>query len=154
MSNVLPKFSVHDVLYPMIFEENRLKSFTNVWPFDDRCVCTAEKMAAAGFYHCPTPQAPDSVPCYSCLIDLHDWDANDDPWKEHYNHTISTDRECEFMKFGKPQSELTVEQFMHTVKGRHLQLIKNASDQNLKQFDRMCSKVQQELSQIQKMFNK
>jgi len=154
MPKDLESLSVQDVCFPMIMEENRLKSFSKDWPFDDKCVCTAEKMASAGFYHCPTPQAPDNVRCYSCLIELDSWDSNDDPWKEHYNHSIGKNRECEFMRFGKPQMELTVGEFLETVKGRHMKLIKNITDQNLEEFDKMTEQVREELLKIKDMFGK
>ncbi|XP_028407322.1 baculoviral IAP repeat-containing protein 5.2-like [Dendronephthya gigantea] len=94
----------------MSLEANRLSSFQN-WPFQDderNNICTAEKMAQAGFYSCNNDQSPDLVRCYVCFKELEGWEPHDDPWSEHLKHSAN----CSFAKKGKPEGKLTVEEFV------------------------------------------
>jgi len=69
------------VVAKMVYEENRLKSFTEKgqWPFADDCNCTPEKMAESGFYWCGTDNQPDLVRCFVCMQDFEDWEPADIP---------------------------------------------------------------------------
>ncbi|KAH9383601.1 hypothetical protein HPB48_025272 [Haemaphysalis longicornis] len=50
----------------MDLEENRLASFAQ-WPLTGNCKCTPERMAEAGFYHCPTENEPGPRPLLRVL---------------------------------------------------------------------------------------
>ncbi|XP_058696045.1 baculoviral IAP repeat-containing protein 5.1-like isoform X1 [Poecile atricapillus] len=85
--------------------ERRLKTFTK-WPFQENCKCTPENMAKAGFIHCPGESEPDVAKCFFCLLELADWEPNDDPWEEHTKrHT------CDFLSLPKHFDELTMEEY-------------------------------------------
>ncbi|KAK3705189.1 hypothetical protein QZH41_013985, partial [Actinostola sp. cb2023] len=98
--------------FGMNIEENRKATFVD-WPFDDadNCNCTAEMMAAAGFYHCPTDRDPDVARCFVCFKELEGWEPEDNPWEEHKRHSPN----CVFLlKRNKDQKETTVEEFLDT----------------------------------------
>ncbi|XP_064594628.1 baculoviral IAP repeat-containing protein 5-like [Liolophura sinensis] len=94
--------------YFMHLTEKRLASFHN-WPYQEGCSCTPDKMAEAGFFHCPTEQEPDAVKCFVCGKELDGWEPDDDPWKEHKSHSPS----CPFLNYDKPVEKLPVEDFLH-----------------------------------------
>lgn len=81
--------------------ENRLASFAQ-WPLTEDCKCTPEKMAEAGFYHCPTENEPDLARCFVCFKELDGWEPDDDPFKEHSRSTG-----CAFVQLGKKDHEMT-----------------------------------------------
>ena len=59
-------------------KENRLQSFFDqhiAWPHQQKTHphCTPEKLAAAGFYFCPTESHHDLCCCYACGLRLRDW---------------------------------------------------------------------------------
>lgn len=105
----LPAFSIN-----MNQLSARLRSFKD-WPFKDDCLCTAEKMAEAGFYHTPSENEPDLVTCYVCCKEMDGWEPTDDPWAEHKNHS----KACPFISFHKKQSEWTVEDTINMEIKRH-----------------------------------
>ena len=78
-----------------------LRSFTD-WPFTEAegANCTAEKMAAAGFYLAPTDDEPDLARCFFCRRELDGWEPEDDPLSEHRR------RECPYVTLGKQQEEM------------------------------------------------
>ncbi|KAL1434310.1 hypothetical protein MTO96_011938 [Rhipicephalus appendiculatus] len=92
--------------------ENRLASFEN-WSLTGVCRCTPERMAASGFYHCPTDNEPDLARCYVCFKELYGWEPNDDPAKEH-----SRSVNCAFVRLGKKSEEMTVLDFVGLEKAR------------------------------------
>ncbi|PNJ88241.1 BIRC5 isoform 9, partial [Pongo abelii] len=49
------------------------------WPFLEGCACTPERMAEAGFIHCPTENEPDLAQCFFCFKELEGWEPDDDP---------------------------------------------------------------------------
>ena len=49
----------------MLNVEARLATFAN-WPLKENCVCTPERMAAAGFYSCGGDMESDLVSCFHC----------------------------------------------------------------------------------------
>lgn len=81
--------------------KNRLASFAQ-WPLTGNCECTPERMAEAGFYHCPTENEPDLARCYVCFKELDGWEPDDDPFKEHSRSTI-----CAFVQWTKKEQEMT-----------------------------------------------
>nr|Q804H7.2 RecName: Full=Baculoviral IAP repeat-containing protein 5.2-B; AltName: Full=Survivin in Xenopus; Short=SIX; AltName: Full=Survivin2-B; Short=XSurvivin2B [Xenopus laevis]AAI69762.1 SIX [Xenopus laevis]AAI69764.1 SIX [Xenopus laevis] len=85
----------------------RLRTFSN-WPFTEDCACTPERMAEAGFVHCPTDNSPDVVKCFFCLKELEGWQPEDDPMDEHKKHSPS----CLFIALKKKAEELTLSEFL------------------------------------------
>ena len=49
----------------MLSVEARLATFSD-WPLKENCVCTPERMAAAGFYSCGGDTESDLVSCFHC----------------------------------------------------------------------------------------
>ncbi|KAM6930032.1 baculoviral IAP repeat-containing protein 5b [Lycodopsis pacificus] len=39
------------------------------WPFREEGNCTPEKLATAGFVHCPRENEPDVACCFFCLLE-------------------------------------------------------------------------------------
>ncbi|CAH8584733.1 unnamed protein product [Heterobilharzia americana] len=79
-----------------------LQIFVNVrQPFKRKSKCTAEKLARSGFFR-PDSKLPDVTQCFVCLKELEGWEPNDDPDKEHKNHSPK----CPFLK-SKPYEEMT-----------------------------------------------
>jgi len=142
------RFIMKDGEFSMVLEENRLRSFDDKWPFMENCVCTPQKMAEAGFFHCPTSQVPDGVRCFSCYKEMDSWEPEDDPWKEHRKHTIEKKIDCEFMKIGKMQSELTVDEFLKVVKARHVNLIKTLTEQKMTAVTEEAEKLREEMEKF------
>ncbi len=84
--------------------ENRLKSFKD-WPYtaEDDSPCTADKMAAAGFYLVGGESEPDLVRCFWCRRELDGWEPTDDPMAEHAR------RPCPFVLIAQKKKTLTLE---------------------------------------------
>nr|QOI12310.1 baculoviral IAP repeat containing 5 isoform 5 transcript variant 6 [Homo sapiens] len=59
-------------------KDHRISTFKN-WPFLEGCACTPERMAEAGFIHCPTENEPDLAQCFFCFKELEGWEPDDDP---------------------------------------------------------------------------
>ncbi|XP_042348228.1 baculoviral IAP repeat-containing protein 5b [Plectropomus leopardus] len=104
------RFSSYDKMYS---HDLREQSFAD-WPFREECSCTPEKMAKAGFVHCPSENEPDVACCFFCLIELEGWEPDDDPWSEH----IKRSPNCGFLTMKKDFTELTVAEFYHMEKER------------------------------------
>uniref|UniRef100_F7H3G6 Baculoviral IAP repeat-containing protein 5 n=1 Tax=Callithrix jacchus TaxID=9483 RepID=F7H3G6_CALJA len=62
-------------------KDHRISTFKN-WPFLEGCACTPERMAEAGFIHCPTENEPDLAQCFFCFKELEGWEPDDDPMRE------------------------------------------------------------------------
>ncbi|XP_005108138.1 baculoviral IAP repeat-containing protein 5 [Aplysia californica] len=90
----------------LFVEHQRLKTFQK-WPNDPDWTCTPEKLAAAGFYFRPSPEAPDNVCCPFCNKELDGWEPDDDPYQEHKKHSPR----CSFLLQRKPIEDLTVTEF-------------------------------------------
>ncbi|XP_037056991.1 baculoviral IAP repeat-containing protein 5 isoform X2 [Peromyscus leucopus] len=58
--------------------DHRISTFKN-WPFLEGCSCTPERMAEAGFIHCPTENEPDLAQCFFCFKELEGWEPDDNP---------------------------------------------------------------------------
>ncbi|XP_029973863.1 baculoviral IAP repeat-containing protein 5b [Salarias fasciatus] len=100
------------------------------WPFREDCNCTPEKMAQAGFIHCPTDHEPDVARCFYCLIELEGWEPDDDPWSEHEKRSPN----CGFLKMKKDFTELTVAEFFNLEKERLKVYLKKVCHQRIAYF--------------------
>lgn len=56
------------------------------WHRKDCLYATPKALAAAGFFHRPTPANLDRVACFTCTVCLVNWEAQDDPVQEHLKH--------------------------------------------------------------------
>ncbi|KAH9365532.1 hypothetical protein HPB48_000266 [Haemaphysalis longicornis] len=91
----------------MDLQENRLASFAQ-WPLTGNIKCTPEKMAEAGFYHCPTENEPDLARCYVCFKEMFRWEPDDDPVEQHSRSTGSAFiQRCAFVQLGKKERDMT-----------------------------------------------
>ncbi|KAH8340637.1 hypothetical protein KR059_003169 [Drosophila kikkawai] len=106
-----------------ILEKHRVESFKD-WPFPETSTCSISKMAEAGFYWTGTKRENDTATCFVCGKTLDGWESEDEPWKEHLKHAP----QCEFVKVGCAEKELTVTQFLEilgtVVKGRITKTLK------------------------------
>uniref|UniRef100_A0A672HBQ8 Baculoviral IAP repeat containing 5b n=1 Tax=Salarias fasciatus TaxID=181472 RepID=A0A672HBQ8_SALFA len=109
----LTSFDGLETVHNMYNVDMRELSFVD-WPFREDCNCTPEKMAQAGFIHCPTDHEPDVARCFYCLIELEGWEPDDDPWSEHEKRSPN----CGFLKMKKDFTELTVAEFFNLEKER------------------------------------
>ncbi|XP_005184865.1 baculoviral IAP repeat-containing protein 5 [Musca domestica] len=100
------KFKKFNKVY--LLEKQRIDSFKN-WPYDEAADCSISKMAQAGFYWSGNKSDDDTVTCFVCGKTLHGWDPTDDPWKEHAKHAP----QCQFVKYGHKEADLTVEEFLN-----------------------------------------
>ncbi|XP_059235003.1 baculoviral IAP repeat-containing protein 5 isoform X1 [Mustela nigripes] len=64
--------------WQLYLKDHRVSTFKN-WPFLEGCACTPERMAEAGFIHCPTENEPDLAQCFFCFKELEGWEPDDDP---------------------------------------------------------------------------
>lgn len=103
----------------MTFYRNRLKSFIS-WPFTSAGdVCSAESMAAAGFYSISKRKNDTSVKCFVCLKELDGWEARDDPWEEHRRHQGA----CPYVQLGKREDQWTLEDWVALQEGVAVRLL-------------------------------
>ncbi|XP_059189551.1 baculoviral IAP repeat-containing protein 5b isoform X1 [Centropristis striata] len=107
------RFFSYDKMYS---HDLREESFSD-WPFREECNCTPEKMAKAGFVHCPSENEPDVACCFFCLIELEGWEPQDDPWLVKSEH-VKRSPYCGFLNLSKDFTELTVAEFYHMEKER------------------------------------
>ncbi|XP_040496049.1 baculoviral IAP repeat-containing protein 5 isoform X1 [Ursus americanus] len=94
-------------------KDHRVSTFKN-WPFLEGCACTPERMAEAGFIHCPTENEPDLAQCFFCFKELEGWEPDDDPIEEHKKHSSG----CAFLSVKKQFEELTLSEFLKLDKER------------------------------------
>lgn len=85
------------------YEKDRRESFKS-WPFEGKSPCNVRKMAEAGFFWTGNKRENDTATCFACGKVLDGWERDDDPWEEHIKHAP----QCIFVKFRKPEEELTV----------------------------------------------
>nr|XP_038942711.1 baculoviral IAP repeat-containing protein 5 isoform X1 [Rattus norvegicus] len=64
--------------WQLYLKDHRISTFKN-WPFLEDCSCTPERMAEAGFIHCPTENEPDLAQCFFCFKELEGWEPDDNP---------------------------------------------------------------------------
>ena len=120
--------------HALIFEKNRVKTFKN-WPHKSGKI-SKENMAKAGWFKCLPESADDAVECFCCLKQMEGWSSNDDPWKEHLDHSP----DCEFAKTGVEERKLTLLQFIKIVEKRSTNLIeKKFEEEQQKEIDHLKS---------------
>ncbi|XP_027520339.1 baculoviral IAP repeat-containing protein 5 [Corapipo altera] len=105
---------------------SRVATFRN-WPFTEGCACTPERMAAAGFVHCPSENSPDVAQCFFCLKELEGWEPDDDPLEEHKKHSPG----CGFLSLPKEPANLTLQEFLKLDKMRIITAIKKEISQKM-----------------------
>ncbi|CAL8368271.1 unnamed protein product [Lota lota] len=110
----------------MYSQESRKQSFVD-WPFREECMCTPEKMAMAGFVHCPSVNEPDVACCFYCLLELEGWEPDDNPCIEHVKRSPN----CRFLTMGKDFSEFTAAEFHHMEQNRLKIYLKKACHMKL-----------------------
>ncbi|XP_014771330.1 baculoviral IAP repeat-containing protein 5 [Octopus bimaculoides] len=126
--------------YFMHLESKRLESF-KTWPFQDDCLCTPERMAAAGFYHCGTEKEPDYVRCFVCQKELDGWEPEDDPWVEHKNHS----KDCKFLKMKTAIQDLTLENFYKFLLIIRKNKAKKQMEESKKEFETLGQRVREKM---------
>uniref|UniRef100_A0A8I6GLK0 Baculoviral IAP repeat-containing protein 5 n=1 Tax=Rattus norvegicus TaxID=10116 RepID=A0A8I6GLK0_RAT len=99
--------------WQLYLKDHRISTFKN-WPFLEDCSCTPERMAEAGFIHCPTENEPDLAQCFFCFKELEGWEPDDNPIEEHRKHSPG----CAFLTVKKQVEELTVSEFLKLDKQR------------------------------------
>ncbi|NXA10852.1 BIRC5 protein, partial [Sapayoa aenigma] len=104
----------------------RAATFRN-WPFTEGCACTPERMAAAGFVHCPSENSPDVAQCFFCLKELEGWEPDDDPLEEHKKHSAA----CGFLSLQKEPAKLTLQEFLKLDKMRTMKSFKKDISQKM-----------------------
>ncbi|NXS09305.1 BIRC5 protein, partial [Neodrepanis coruscans] len=112
--------------WELYLASNRAATFRN-WPFTEGCACTPERMAAAGFVHCPSENSPDVAQCFFCLKELEGWEPDDDPLEEHKKHSAG----CGFLSFQKEPTKLTLQEFLKLDKMRIRKSIKKEISQKM-----------------------
>ncbi|XP_038067136.1 baculoviral IAP repeat-containing protein 5-like isoform X4 [Patiria miniata] len=121
-------------------EANRLASFQD-WPFDEDCNCVPSKMAAAGFYHCPTQQEPDLVRCFMCSKELDGWEPTDDPLEEHKSHAPK----CAFITKKKDEKDMTMAEFFKLESVRQHNRVMTHVENRIKEFTYEAEKTRQQI---------
>lgn len=82
---------------------------------------SAKEMAEAGFY-CPDTDAPGTVKCFSCFIELDGWEPTDKPWEEHKKRALALNPPCKFIEVGKKESDLLVKDYLDILKSVMLRI--------------------------------
>uniref|UniRef100_A0A8D0EDF3 Survivin n=1 Tax=Salvator merianae TaxID=96440 RepID=A0A8D0EDF3_SALMN len=118
------------------FKEHRLATFTQ-WPFDSGCSCTPDRMAEAGFIHCPSENAPDVAQCIICFKELEGWEPDDDPREEHQKHSPN----CAFLALQKDISELSLQEFMRLNKERIKNLVKKQVNKKIDELEKYAQHI-------------
>lgn len=80
--------------------EHRLKSF-KTWPIGIKQ--RPQELAEAGLFY---SGQSDSTICFSCGLELSQWEPNDNAWVEHKKHAKE---ECDFLKINHKTVKLNVE---------------------------------------------
>ncbi|XP_075072822.1 baculoviral IAP repeat-containing protein 5 [Mixophyes fleayi] len=125
--------------------DTRIRTFSN-WPFMEGCACTPERMAAAGFVHCPSGNSPDIAQCFFCLKELEGWEPDDDPMEEHKKHASS----CLFLSLKKKAEELTVSEFLKLDKERWKIKMQKLMNQHIENFQSTAKTVRSSLEKLDK----
>ncbi|KAF7209814.1 baculoviral IAP repeat-containing protein 5b [Nothobranchius furzeri] len=138
------RFLAYDKMYCLDMRE---QSFTD-WPFREDCNCTPEKMATAGFVHCPSENEPDVTCCFFCLLELEGWEPDDDPWYEHEKRSPN----CGFLSMKKCFTELTMSEFCDLEKERMKTYMRKICHKNMafmrEKIDRMLEDLKSRLESI------
>ncbi|XP_053562168.1 baculoviral IAP repeat-containing protein 5 [Bombina bombina] len=123
--------------------DTRIRTFSN-WPFTDGCTCTPERMAAAGFIHCPTTNSPDVAQCFFCLKELEGWEPEDDPMEEHKKHSSA----CCFLSLKKKVEDLTLSEFLKLDKERAKCKMQKKMNQQIEVFQAAAKAVRDNLEKL------
>ncbi|KAM4032771.1 baculoviral IAP repeat-containing protein 5 [Anomaloglossus baeobatrachus] len=129
----------------LYLQDTRVRTFSN-WPFTDGCACTPERMAAAGFIHCPGGNSPDVAQCFFCLKELEGWEPEDDPLQEHKKHSSA----CPFISLKKTAEELTLSEFLKLDKERVKIKMQKVMNQHIDKFQTMAQTVRGSLEKLDK----
>ncbi|XP_015199963.1 baculoviral IAP repeat-containing protein 5b [Lepisosteus oculatus] len=125
--------------------ERRLETFKD-WPFLEDCKCTPERMALAGFVHCPSESEPDVACCFFCLKELEGWEPDDDPWYEHAKRSPH----CGFLNMKKDFDTLLATEFFKLEQQRLCIYIRKIGGQKIAQFR---EEVEQTRRNLQTLFS-
>lgn len=129
--------------WQLYLRERRVATFKN-WPFLEGCACTPERMADAGFIHCPTDNEPDLAQCFFCFKELEGWEPDDDPMEEHRKHSAG----CAFLGVKKPFEDLTLSEFLKLDKERAKNKIAKDTSQKQKEFEKTAKRVRDSIQQL------
>ncbi|NXS72626.1 BIRC5 protein, partial [Pandion haliaetus] len=121
----------------------RAATFRN-WPFTEGCACTPERMAAAGFVHCPSENSPDVAQCFFCFKELEGWEPDDDPLEEHQKHSAG----CAFLSLQKDPTHLTLQEFLKLDKERMKNAIKKQISQKVTEVEDAAKSVRREIENL------
>ncbi|XP_054678575.1 baculoviral IAP repeat-containing protein 5 isoform X1 [Grus americana] len=121
----------------------RAATFRN-WPFTEGCACTPERMAAAGFVHCPSENGPDVAQCFFCFKELEGWEPDDDPLEEHKKHSAG----CPFLSLQKDPTNLTLQEFLKLDKERMKNVIKKEISQKVTEVEDAAKNVRCEIANL------
>ncbi|XP_053231580.1 baculoviral IAP repeat-containing protein 5 [Podarcis raffonei] len=117
-------------------KEHRVATFDQ-WPFASDCSCTPDRMAEAGFVHCPSDNAPDVAQCFICFKELEGWEPDDDPMEEHRKHSPN----CAFLALQKDIKDLTLQEFMRLCKERMKALVRKEINQKINDLEKRAEKT-------------
>uniref|UniRef100_A0A8C8YWG0 Baculoviral IAP repeat-containing protein 5 n=1 Tax=Prolemur simus TaxID=1328070 RepID=A0A8C8YWG0_PROSS len=150
--------------WQLFLKDHRISTFKN-WPFLEGCACTPERMAEAGFIHCPTENEPDLAQCFFCFKELEGWEPDDDPItkitllkctlsvlgtfffktpKEHKKHSSG----CAFLSVKKQFEELTLSEFLKLDRERAKNKIAKETSNKKKEFEETAKKVRCAIEQL------
>ncbi|XP_062979277.1 baculoviral IAP repeat-containing protein 5 [Elgaria multicarinata webbii] len=124
----------------LYLQEHRVATFSQ-WPFMSDCSCTPDRMAEAGFIHCPSENAPDVAQCFICFKELEGWEPDDDPMEEHRRHSPN----CAFLLLQKEVSQLTVQEFMKLSKERTINRIKKQVNEKIIEMEKYIKHIRNEI---------
>eukprot|EP00730_Choanoeca_flexa_P012273 TRINITY_DN3844_c0_g1_i1.p1 TRINITY_DN3844_c0_g1~~TRINITY_DN3844_c0_g1_i1.p1 ORF type:complete len:343 (+),score=97.66 TRINITY_DN3844_c0_g1_i1:117-1145(+) len=79
-------FEASGVRDTMFLLDNRVASFTKLWPHNRRRKCNPKNLSKTGFYHVGTDDSPDAAMCFMCDKQLDAWEPSDDVVSEHRKH--------------------------------------------------------------------
>ncbi|XKL65147.1 hypothetical protein PGB90_005233 [Kerria lacca] len=130
----------------MIFEKNRLETFTQwIYKDDNKAKCTPEKMAKAGFY-VVSENEPGTVKCFVCLKTLDGWERDDDPIGEHIKHAP----QCPFIKLNKKESDLTLNEIISLCENMEINILEQKLQEYCRKFNEMQDKMINQLRNSEK----
>ncbi|XP_029454989.1 LOW QUALITY PROTEIN: baculoviral IAP repeat-containing protein 5 [Rhinatrema bivittatum] len=124
--------------------ETRTRTYSN-WPFTEGCACTPERMAAAGFVHCPSDNSPDVAQCFFCFKELEGWEPEDDPLEEHKKHSSG----CAFINNKKKIENLSLNEFLKLDKERLKNKTQKKAMQKIDQFQETAKKVRSSMEKLE-----
>ncbi|CAK7291237.1 Kynurenine formamidase [Vulpes lagopus] len=129
--------------WQLYLKDHRVSTFKN-WPFLEGCACTPDRMAEAGFIHCPTENEPDLAQCFFCFKELEGWEPDDDPIEEHKKHSSG----CAFLSVKKQLEELSLSEFLKLDKERAKNKIAKETNNKQKEFEETAKKVRCAIEQL------